>query len=370
MSGTRDHTGRWILLDARFQLLAVGQALYQGTSPKPSLDLTARRILLPQMRQACIDRRPRTDVQEDLGRRWVVRVQPILGPVSGQPVAVLGCYGPAHAKLPDPPLVGGWEWRVTPPGPDQQMRIHWSKETFAVYGLPAPEEPGPHYWEAPQWLDEIVDAAHRTEVRRVLERFLTATSDALTIHNFAARAADGGQVRLRLAGRRDVTAAGPDTWLRGVTMRLDQAAAAADTASDSPSYLDAAFVLARDALCAIDTLYEHVYLTSARFAELGVALPAHRHLPEMCHPEDLPALRAMLAQATANTSVPAGPVRVRLAAADGEGWRAVEVTGSGIRLSGEPPHHVLCLVAAAGRRVETLPEQDHNGVARRGHPVR
>jgi hypothetical protein len=355
------------LLDARFHLLAVGPSLYQGVSPKPSLDLTARRILLPQMRLACIDRTPRTEVLEDFGRRWVIRVQPILGAVSGQPVAVLGCYGPAHAKLPDPPLVGSWEWRVTPPGPDQQMRIHWSKETFDVYGIPAPPGAGPYYWEAPQWLDEIVADAHRTEVQRVLERFLTMTSDALLIHNFAARTADGGQVRLRLAGRRDVTAPGPDTWLRGVTMRLDPAAAAVADTSDSPSYLDAAFALARDPLCAIDTLYEHVYLTSARFAELGVALPAHRHLPEMCHPEDLPALRTMLKQATADAGVPAGPVRVRLAAAAGQGWREVDVTGSGIRLSGEPPHHVLCLVTAAPRTVET--REQGTDVTARDHPV-
>jgi hypothetical protein len=337
------HAGHWILLDARFHLLAVGQALYQGTSPR--LDAVARRILLPRMRSASVDRRPRTQTLEDFGRRWTVRVQPIVGPASGQLLAVLGCYGSADRELPAPPLVGGWEWRVSPPGPDQLMRIYWSPESFEVYGYPQPEGPGPHWWEAPQWLDEVVADAHRAGIQRVLEKFLTATSDGLLIHSFAARSADGGRVHLRLAGRRDVTAPGDDIWLRGVTMRLKYPGETDTNANDVPGYLDAAFVLSRDPLCAIDTLYEHVYLTSAHFADLGVALPSHRYLPEMCHPDDLPLLRAMLEKATADTSVASPAVRVRLAGVDGT-WKELEVQGSGIRLTADQPHHVLCRVAA------------------------
>ncbi|UJW28671.1 hypothetical protein L3Q67_25740 [Saccharothrix sp. AJ9571] len=341
----RQRAGHWVLLDARFHLLAIGRALYQGTSPRSSLDVTARRILLPRMRAACLDGLPHAQVQEDFGHRWSTAVRPILGPVSGQPLAVLGCYGPADAPLPKPPLVGGWEWQVTPPGPEQQLRSYWSPELFEVYGNAVPAGPGPHWREAVQWLDEVVESTHRTGIQRVLQTLRTATSDALIIHSYAARNSSGARVHLRMAGRRDVIAPGPDTWLRGVTMRLKSPGGTSSDSDKTPSYLDAAFALSRDALCAIDVLYEHVYLTSTHFADLGVALPAHRHLPEMCHPDDLPTLRAMLAQAAADTSVPAAAVRVRLAGVDGI-WREVEMQGSGVQLTTEPPHHVLCRVTS------------------------
>ncbi|MFD1045952.1 hypothetical protein ACFQ1S_10435, partial [Kibdelosporangium lantanae] len=197
----RQHAGQWILLDAGLRLLAIGQALYHGTSPRASLDLTARRILLPQLASAGADRWPRSTVTEDFGRRWIVHIRPILGAASGQLVAVLGCYGPADTQLPEPPLVGSWEWLVTPPGPNQQMRIYWSTETFAVYGMHPPTGRGPHWWEAPQWLDEVVAESHRPGVRRILERFLATPSGALRIHRFAARSIDAGHVHaLRLAG--------------------------------------------------------------------------------------------------------------------------------------------------------------------------
>jgi len=57
----------------------------------------------------------------------------------------------------------------------------------------------------------------------------------------------------------------------------------------------------------------------------------------MCHPDDLPALRAMLKQAITCISTLTAPVRVRLKAASGD-WRPVEMVGSGVRLGDEAPH--------------------------------
>ncbi|MGW4528415.1 hypothetical protein [Amycolatopsis sp. NPDC004378] len=341
------HAGQWIVLDARLHLLAIGPALYQGISPR--LDVTARRILFPRMRAALadrVDRGPRTQVMEDFGRRWTVRVQPVLGPASGELLAVLGCYVPEHAELPDPPLVGGWEWHATPPGPGQQMRVYWSPDTFGVFGYPVPPGPGPHWWEAARWLDEVVAGAHRADIQRVLETFLTVTSDGLLIHTFAARTADGARVHLRMAGRRDVDGAGPDKWFRGIVTRV-----ANDGSAPPPStaaVLDAAFAVSADPLCAIDTSYEHIYMTSANFAGLGIELPPDRHLPTMAHPEDIETLRAFLEEAAKRPAETIGPVTVRLAAAGGTGWKRLAFTGTGMRLSASgPQHHVLCRVTPA-----------------------
>jgi hypothetical protein len=338
------HAGRWVLLDARFHLLAIGQALYQGSSPK--LDVTARRILLPPMRAARADRPPRTQIMEDLGRRWSVRIQPIVGPASGELLGVLGCYVPEHTEPPEPPLVGGWEWHATPPGPDQQLRIYWSPETFGVHGYPVPSGPGPHWWETAQFLDEVVSGAHRADIQRVLETFLAVTSDALLIHSFAARTADGTQVHLRLAGRSYADPAGPGRWFRGISTRIEDDGSA--TPPSTAAVLDAAFALSADPLCAMDTSYEHIYMTSAHFADLGIELPPDRHLPTMVHPEDIPAVRRFLTEAITRPAEMIGPVTARLAAAGGTGWRRLAFTGIGMRLSASgPQHHVLCRITPA-----------------------
>lgn len=352
MTGPRDagrdrwrHAEQWILLDARFHLLAIGQALYQGISPR--LDVTARRVLLPRMRTAAQERRPRAQVAEDFGRRWSVRVQPILGPASGTVLALLGCYVPEGTKLPEPPLVGAWEWHATPPGPDQQMRLYWSPDTFTVHGYPVPDGAGPHWWEAAQWLDEVVAGAHRADIQRVLETFLTVASDGLLIHSFAARTAQGSRVHVRLAGRRDLDGAEPDRWFRGVSTRVENDGAT-PPAPSTAAVLDAAFAVSADPLCAIDTSYEHIYMTSANFAVLGIELPADRHLPKMAHPDDLPALRGFLKEAATRPAETIGPVTVRMATRGRRGWTRVALVGTGMRLSASgPQHHVLCRVTPA-----------------------
>lgn len=343
------HVKKWIIIDRRFQLLSVGDTLYGGTSPRTTLDITSRRVLLPRMRQAIIDGRARTDAVAENGRRVAVRVVPVLGPISRSALAVLGCYGPDSAGFPPEPLVGAWEWRVTPPGPDQEMRTYWSESLYDVYALPRPatggtNRPQRNYWEGPEWLDRLIVASDRVEMRRVLDELIAATTDALFIHSYRVRSPSTGEVhRLRLAGRSDVADGRPVKWLRGVSMPIDHLDTDADLERSSQTYLDAAFTLAGDPLCAVDTWYEHIYMTSNNFSDLGIALPSHRYLPRMVHPDDVAPLRRWLTDAAASTTTPVGPVRIRFASLGG-GWTTLSLTGTGVRLSKEEPHHVLCRV--------------------------
>lgn len=342
------HAEQWIVVDSRFQLLSIGAALYHGVSPRTGLDVTARHVLLPYMREAI------RDGQEFAGSRkygdqcWTLRVIPVRGPVLGQPLAVLGCYGPAASSFQDPPLVGAWEWRVMPPGPDQQMRAIWSPELFDVYGIERPTDKGSRCWQGPQWIDELIVEADRPEIRSQLDRFLAATTDGLFLHTYRVRAPSTGAThRLRLAGRAYVTEAGPPWWFRGVSARIDHIPAEA-TPAGANDFINAAFQISADPLCAIDTVYEHLYMTSKGFGDLGVGLPAHRHLPEMVHPEDLHALRRFLEAAAAHGEGQAGPVRLRFADSSNTGWRVLDVVGARVRLSdSDDPHHVLCRVTAA-----------------------
>lgn len=348
----QQHANEWVLIDARLQLLSIGSALYRGTSPRTALDPTARQVLIPRMRNAAVDGHARTDSARHACRFWRTRVTPIKGPVSEQPLAILGCYGPDDTEFPPQPMIGSWEWRVTPPGPDQQMRTYWSPTLYDVYGIPrpgsdVPDAPQWQWWEGPQWLDELILDSDRADMRRVLDAFIHAETDALFIHSYRVRAPATGEVhRLRLSGRSYVADHGTDKWFRGVSVRV------ADVADAPPpstaGVMDAAFALAADPLCAIDTEYEHIYLTSKNFGELGIKLPAHRHLPEMMHPDDMQALRNFLKDTVTQPRGAVGPVRVRFAAIDG-GWRTVAFTGTGLRISSGDPHHVLCRVTLADR---------------------
>lgn len=356
-SPDRRHQLQWVVLDARFHLLAVGDALYRGVSPRTTLDPAARRILLPEMGAVAGDGKPRQRNVEAFNRRWTVRALPVLGAVSGKPLAMLGCYGPEGTPFPPRPSIGSWEWKVTPPGPDQQVRTYWSDELYDVYGIPKPAAAARvlsgrapdtlSWWEGPQYLDELVADHDRPQMRRIVDEFLTASTDALYVHCFTGRNPFTGELRkLRMAGRSEVSEPGETTWFRGTTLNIDHLSPDQNDLVGARDYLDAALALSREAMIGIDTSYEHIYLTTGAFSQLGVRLPPSRWLPKMCHHDDLETLRHMLKQAGERPNDITEPVRVRFRSTDGN-WRWLEMAGTGVRRPTGEPYHVLCRVSPA-----------------------
>ncbi len=344
----RRHADQWVLVDARLQMLRAGTALYHGVSPRAGLDVTARHVLIPQIRDAVRHGQECTGTDEYGGRHWDYRVIPIHGPVIGTPLAILGCYGPDAAAFPEPPLVGAWEWRITPPGPDQQMRTYWSPELFDVYGIDRPADTSAQHWEGPQWIDELIVETDRPEIRRQLDRFIAATTDGLFLHVYRTNNPATGQTqRLRLAGRSYRGNHSAPSWFRGVSARVDDESEV-EAPPGTHDFINAAFRVSRDPLCAIDTTYEHLYMTSQNFGSLEVALPTHRYLPEMVHPDDLEPLRGLLTSAASRPERTVGPARIRFRHASGTGWHALDVVGNGMHLADcDDPHHVLCRVTIA-----------------------
>lgn len=339
-----------MLVDTRMRLIAIGDDQFDGHSPRSAMDLVGRVGLLPSLKQCALDGRSRDIRATVKDRPWSVHVRGITAPTSGVPLAVHGCYVAEGDPVPPPPTVGSWEWEISPPGPNQVMRTYWSPDLYRLHGMrPRPrEEYGSDWdvsgWEGPQWLDELLVPADRAEMRRIIDRAITAPTDALLTHTYRVRSPDTGETRhLRFAGQRWIQqgANEPPWWWRGITLRLPSGVGPAERPATAP-LLDATFTLSRDPLFAVDVDYEHLYLTSRSFADLGLAVPANRHLPSMCHPDDLTALRTMLhaCARSAGSTDTRHTIQIRLANRD-NGWTALTISGVGVLLGDTTPH-VLC----------------------------
>jgi hypothetical protein len=326
----RDKTrqrGEWILADAELQLLSVGDRLYPGTSWRSALDFVSRKALLPQMRAALATGKPRTAVVMVDDRRWAAQATPILSPLSEAVLAVLGCYDAEGQQLPAAPLVGSWEWVVTPPGPDQRLQTFWSPQMYQVYGIPHLTRA---WWDGPQWLDELVSLADRPALRALFETFVADTEPVLRIRSFTASPPTGEHHALRVAGR--CYQENGHTSLRGITARLHD-----HNVEPQPSHLAAVLALSRDPIVMIDPRYEVIYLTPASFGDLGLVLPNTRNLLKMCHTDDIPTLRGLLRAATAQLEHTHGPAPIRFSAANG-GWLDIEVLGTAVQVTTESIH--------------------------------
>lgn len=337
--GRDEHCGMWVLVADRLQLLAVGERAFGGNSPRKVLDWTARSILLPRLQAALVAEADGEGRHFFDQRSWRSRVIPIRSPLTQTIVAAAGCYVAEDTSMSDPPPVGAWEWRVTPPGPDQIMRSWWTPALFDVHGIRQPSGPNGVTWEGPQWIDELIVTEDRPAVRRRLDDFLRADTDQLITLDYAIRTPEDQIHRLRMAGRPYTDDPGPDRYFRGVTMRVNQQA---NTQPGPDQYLAAVISLTTDPIGVVDTVYEHLYLTSRGFtARLGLApLPADHYLPTITHPADLADLRALLKDASGKQTA-VGPVRVRLAAAGG-GWRTIEVTGRSVESGDGDSLDVVC----------------------------
>jgi hypothetical protein len=328
------HRGQWILIDTGDEghprLLSIGADLYPGTSLRTGLDFVARRVVRPHILAVATSGTPFTSSAQVDERRWTVRVTPVLGVLTGRPVAVLACYDEADQDLPPPPLVGTWEWVITPPGPDQQLRTYWSPEMYQVYGIANPDR---RWWDGPQWLDELIAVGDRPHLRALFETFVADTTPTLRTQTFTAAPPEGRRYALRVAGRRFEDSG--RICLRGITARLHD-----QDVEVEPGHVEALLALSRDPLVMIDPRYEVIYLTTAQFGRLGLTMPDSRHLLKMCHEQDMARLRQMLRNATTNLGQLQPPIRVRFAGADST-WRELEVCGTGVQVT-EQSLHVWC----------------------------
>lgn len=326
------YQGQWFLADGHLRLLSIGARLFHGTSLRSGMDLVARRTLWPLMQSAIGSGAPAASVAVVDNRHWTARAIPVRGALSGRPLAVLGCYAEREDDVPTPPKVGSWEWAATPPSPGQVAHTYWSPEMPAVFGIGAEESAS---WEGPQWLDEFVYEGDRPNLRAMWVRLLADEDPLLRICSFVATPPTGERYAVRATGRRRIEDG--KVFLHGIAMRLPDG-----VEPNQSSHIGPLLALSGDPICLIDPNDEVIYMTSGAFSSLGLNLPNSRHLPAMCHAEDLTSLRELFRYAADNVGNVWSPVFVRLASTAGR-WSKVEISGTAVRLSAQSTH-VWCRV--------------------------
>lgn len=320
--------GRWLLLDARQRLLAIGSSLFHGQSPRSYVDPISRRLLLPAAAEVADSGEALDMVRHDNDRALWITVRPVIGR-SGAVHALLAAYVDADRELPPAPKIGTWEWDAP------RLRTYWDRDLFDIYGFD-PQDDTRQYWESPEWFG-LLDQGGYPQMREVLARFQSASDEHLIIHMFrVARARDGELTTLRLAGRA-VLEDGTPRWFRGITMPVDGFQFEVDELFREQQFLDAALQLCPNPMAVIDLMDLRIYLTNATWKKSDILAPADMHLETITHPDDFERFVDFMRAAPAVPSQTMAETRARFAVEGG--WRECAVSAVRVANSHESTLH-------------------------------
>lgn len=131
-----------------------------------------RRLLLDQNRvtQAYQNGSATTETVTHADAEWTVALRPVFSPRSSTLLGVLAAVSPAGDVLPEPPLVGCWEWEIerhTNGQPTSRRRTYWDRNLFRIYDVEpgiAQQRQGQGYWEAGEWTNGLIDLADQVRL--------------------------------------------------------------------------------------------------------------------------------------------------------------------------------------------------------------
>lgn len=344
---------QWVLVEREQNLLAAGGKTFTGVSLRRALDPVGRAILMPELKAAAQRKAETTiEVSHD-SRNWIVRTIPIIAPQSGAVTAMLGIYSEVGEDVPAVPLVGSWEWEVSPPGPNQTMRSFWDDEMFEIYGIaPTGDSLGTGAWPTPQWFNEIIVPEDRARLRVVIDEGISAVTPELHTLIYSviigSRSSKPGRRKLRLSGRAHKQESSDTVWLRGITHEISDhidESTPGLTAALTDDFLRAAFELATDvALAAVDTRYWHVYMTSPGWETSRLTTITNGTVSSLAADVDIGVLEAFLLTAALSPEVADKPLVVQLQTALG-GYKYYSVRASGLRSGSEKNRYVMMRVS-------------------------
>lgn len=285
--------GRWVLIDTllddQFSLLSIGDIDYAEASVRKNLDVIGRELFIPRMKEVCAEVPVIEEEVEARGTRWTVRVQAILSPINKIVLAVLAIYVPAGETIPEPPVVGGIEWKVMDGG---NIDTVWDDNMFALYEVPR-SGAGSATGDMNGWVNYLIAPEDRARMKVVIDKGL-ADPDGLR-HTVAFRILTGtrtdnpGSKQLETVSRVLVDSERGVKWLRSIAREVTNLTPALPQEMDNQSaaLVRAAFdLISNKAMFAVDTSTWQVFMTSPKWHEFGLQRPRNSYLPHSIHPDD------------------------------------------------------------------------------------
>lgn len=152
------------------QLVRVDDVPCGPVSARKATQTIPRRLLLDEGRVAGAARAGEavmeTVVHND--QAFTVAVRVIMSPLSATPIAVLAVVVHAGEPVPDPPLVGSWEWSVERDHdgqPTPRRRTYWDRNLFRLYDVDSSVvQQRLGHWEAGEWANALIDQADQMRV--------------------------------------------------------------------------------------------------------------------------------------------------------------------------------------------------------------
>lgn len=155
--------GQWGLFtgpDGKQLVMCDGEPCGPGAARK-ILAETPRRLLLDEGRVERFmagDRSSDGIIVEHNGVNYRIATKPIIAPWSKTILGVFAGVFPIDEAIPEPPLVGSWEWLIKQHnGEVLGRRTFWNQELFDLYEVDsAVAEQTAGYWEVDVWASELV----------------------------------------------------------------------------------------------------------------------------------------------------------------------------------------------------------------------
>ncbi|PUB32509.1 hypothetical protein C8K30_1011035 [Promicromonospora sp. AC04] len=248
-----------------------------------------RRLLLDQNRvtQAYQQGSTRTETVTHADAEWTVALLPVVSPRSATVIGVLAAVTEADRALPEPPLIGCWEWEIERHSngqPTSHRRTYWDRNLFRIYDVDpgiAQQRQDQGYWEAGEWANGLIDQADQmrlsASIRDSVQDGLNGITGTLRCLTYSVVTGYGstsqGRRHLRLVGQ--VVPVGPDDdkiVLQGLSydapptfqdLALEQDAARVD------DVLRGVMQLAGDPIAVVDASTLDVLMTSQSWRRAG-----------------------------------------------------------------------------------------------------
>lgn len=338
---------RWVLVDPLpgGGALMAGDETYAAIAPKRVMNRPGVRVLLPAIEQAV-----QADADlvvastlDDVPLTAHVRI--LRSPRSGALVGALAVIADPGEAPPEPPLVGTWEWEITPEdgsaGPTK--KAYWSQTLSDLYGLSA-RIPGAEMSTA-QWMSELVVPEDRHRLKSYIDQGIEHVSPALRILAYSIRTPRGRR-HMRLIGRARQADAGV-TQLLGMSHLSPGAVQEVRPDLLDPThddYVRTIVDLCGDSVIVLVELHYwqvHDRSGSAAWRASGLAPLDHDHPEKLVHPADLKAIANFFVEVA--NGEPKPPLRVQLSGADGR-WHWYRLLGRRFSTPGSRLRQVICRV--------------------------